>query len=131
MFIYRTCKSLVSFDSLYGMCPGLSPDSAWMTFPRVERDKLMLLLSVNAWPLFVLMPGKTWEPEMKRSIQQIVDGVGTLYGTAFLSSFASGGQRGEGRGKKKVGRVDTLCFFADGVGNREKFPLMEPQSVPP
>ena len=65
---------------------------------------------------------KTWEPEMKRSIQQIVDGVGTLYGTAFLSSFASGGQRGEGRGKKKVGRVDTLCFFADRVGNREKFP---------
>ena len=56
---------------------------------------------------------------------------GNTVWNCFLSSFASDGQKGEGRGKKKVGRVDTLCFFADRVGNREKFPLMEPQSVPP
>ena len=76
-------------------------------------------------------PWKTWEPEMKRSIEQIVDGVGTLYGTAFYPVLRLTVKEGKVGEKKKVGRVDTLCFFADGVGNREKFPLMEPQSVPP
>ena len=34
----------------------MSAERAWMTLPRQERERLMLLLSVKASPELVLMP---------------------------------------------------------------------------
>ena len=53
---------------------------------------------------------KTWEPEMKRSIEQIVDGVGTLYGTAFYPVLRLTVKKGKVEEKRKWGEL-TLCAF--------------------
>ena len=40
------------------MCAGFSVERHWMTLPKVDSDRLMLLLSVNFCPESVEMPEK-------------------------------------------------------------------------
>ena len=47
------CSSLVSLESLKGMCTALPSDSLPITVPRVSRLLLMKLPSL-AWPLLLL-----------------------------------------------------------------------------
>ena len=47
----ESCKSLVSFESLYGMCFDLPSTSAEMTLPRADSDKLILVASFKRSPV--------------------------------------------------------------------------------
>lgn len=42
-------KSLVNFESLYGICTFFLETKADMTFPNVDKDKLMAFASFNLW----------------------------------------------------------------------------------
>ena len=43
----ESCSNRVSLEFLYGMCVLLPSTNAEITFPRVERDRLILVASFN------------------------------------------------------------------------------------
>lgn len=46
-----TWRSLVSFESLYGMCFAFPSTRADITFPKADNDKLILVASFNLSPV--------------------------------------------------------------------------------
>lgn len=52
----ESCSRRVSFEFLYGTCVLLPSTRAEMTFPNVERERLILVASFRRWPVAPVFP---------------------------------------------------------------------------
>ena len=63
-------SSLVSFEFLYGICVLLPSTNAEITFPRVERDRLICVASFNLWPVAPVLACLSEPCAFKENIKQ-------------------------------------------------------------